>query len=62
MRGISIRNNEFKLLQYADDTVFLLDGNRDSLLEIFTILDDLRVASGLKVNLAKQFLIFLRPP
>ena len=61
MRGISIGNYEFKLLQYADDTVFFLDGSRDSLQETLTILDEFGRVSGLKVNLPKCFLFPLSP-
>lgn len=59
--GINILGNEFKILQYADDTVFFTNGSRNSIPAILDILSCFHLASGLKINLNKSVLFPLGP-
>ena len=52
IKGIKIENEEYKILQFADDTTIFLNGNTDTL-EIFGSL------SGLKINMDKTKLVWL---
>ena len=53
IRGIYIKNKEYKLLQYADDTALLLDGSEKSLKNALSIVDQFSKFSGLKPNYTK---------
>ena len=57
--GITLFNNEFKLLQYADDTTILLDGSEKSLRAALTLVDQFSKFSGLKPNYDKTSCIKL---
>ena len=46
-KGITINNREYKLSQYADDTVFMLDGKDKSLNETLNLLFEYLRFSGL---------------
>ena len=59
IKGINIKNKEFKLGQYADDTFLLLDGNKDSLYQTISCLDQFKHFSGLKVNKEKCQAVWL---
>ncbi|KAJ8039679.1 hypothetical protein HOLleu_13759 [Holothuria leucospilota] len=61
IQGITILSCETKLLQYADDTVLFLNGDRRSLELTIQLLHDFRRASGLKINLQKSHLFPLGP-
>ena len=61
IRGISVNGIETKLLQYADDTVFSLSDNRESLGETLRVLSNLESASGLTINFTKCNLFPLGP-
>lgn len=61
IRGIRVDAYEYKILQYADDTVFVLDNCIDSLQKIFDILNELKIASGLSINVTKSVLFPLGP-
>ena len=50
INGIPVNNKEIKLTQYADDTMLILDGSRESLFAFFQILDDFCEVSGLKTK------------
>ena len=50
---------EYKLLQYADDTTIILDGNESSLVETLKLLDDFYNISGLKINIEKTNAIWI---
>lgn len=54
VKGIIIGGDDHRILQYADDTTFILDHNKSSLCGILDILDGLRKASGLKINDSKS--------
>ena len=53
IRGIYIKNKEYKLLQYADDTALLLDGSEKSLKNALSIVDQFSKFSCLKPNYTK---------
>ena len=46
IKGIQIKNKEFKLSQYADDTQLLLDGSEISLKEALRALKQYYIMSG----------------
>ena len=50
--GISIGNEETKILQYADDTTAIL-ADTSSATALFRLLDDFKIVSGLKINCSK---------
>ena len=52
IKGISIENEETKLLQYADDTTAVLS-DMDSAKTLFELLDVFKDVSGLKINCTK---------
>ena len=52
--GIIINDKEHKLSQYADDTLFLLDGTSKSLNARLNVLYEYSQFSGLKVNFEKN--------
>ena len=53
IRGIRLRQEHIKLVQYADDTTFFLDGTELSLREVFGELGRYAKFSGLKPNVSK---------
>ena len=52
--GLFIDDKEHKLSQYADDTLFLLDGTSKSLNAPLNVLYDYSHFSGLKVNFKQE--------
>ena len=50
IRGITVKDKEIKLSQYADDTTLILDGSEESLLESLKIIDYFGNISGLRLN------------
>ena len=50
IRGITVRDKEIKLSQYADDTTLILDGSEESLLEPLKIIEHFGNISGLRLN------------
>ena len=52
IKGISIGNEETKILQYADDTTAIL-ADTSSATALFRLLDDFKIVSGLKINCSK---------
>ena len=50
IRGITLKDTEIKLSQYADDTTLVLDGSEESLKESIKLLDSFSRASGLRLN------------
>ena len=59
IRGIHIGHTEVKISQYADDTLFFLDGSDESLLFCTNILHFFGDFSGLKLNNSKSKLIWI---
>ena len=53
LRGISIENEETKILQYADDTTAVLS-DISSAEQLFELLDFFKDISGLKINCKKN--------
>ena len=53
INGITIYEHEYKLLQYADDTALLLDGQENSLRRALSLIDQFSKYSGLKPNYSK---------
>ena len=51
--GLTVCGEEIKLIQYTDDTTFILDGSEESLRESLKLLDDFGKMSGLKLNCGK---------
>jgi exonuclease III len=59
IKGITIKNIEYKIIQYADDTTLLLDGTKTSLQETLNVLDSFYTISGLKINPNKTTLTWI---
>ena len=59
IRGITIKDFEFKISQFADDTTLILDGSRKSLLAALNILELFGTLSGLKINSDKTKVIWI---
>ena len=59
IKGIIINKKEHKLSQYADDTLFLLDGTSNSLNETLNVLLDFSNFSGLKINFEKTHAVWI---
>ena len=57
--GIIINEKEHKLSQYADDTLFFLDGTSKSLNETLNVLFEFSKFSGLKVNFGKTHAVWI---
>jgi hypothetical protein len=53
IKGITIKQKEYKLLQYADDTVLFLNGSKESLKSALSLVDEFSKYSGLKPNYEK---------
>ena len=56
IKGITVRGNEIKISQYADDTNMILDGSKKSFtsallhLDLFGVISGLGLALGVKIN------------
>ena len=59
IKGIKVDNTEFKISQFADDTTFLLEGDRNSYETLFDQLDEFSSISGLKLNHEKTANIWI---
>ena len=59
IKGIQIKNKEYKIGQYADDTFMLLDGSESSLKETIYLLDKFSICSGLNINADKTQVAWL---
>ena len=49
IRGITVKDKEIKLSQYADDTTLILDGSEESLLESLKIIEHFGNIFGLRL-------------
>jgi exonuclease III len=59
IKGINIHGTECKVSQFADDTSFLLEGDKTSFQELFLTLHQFEEISGLKVNFEKTCNVWL---
>ena len=59
IRGIKISETEFKISQFADDTSFTLEGDKQSYEKLFEILNTFEKMSGLKLNYEKTCNVWL---
>ena len=59
IRGIQIRDLDFKITQYADDTTLILDGSEKSLQNAMSTLNKFRDMSGLKINNDKTVAVWI---
>ena len=56
---INVNNVEYKISQYADDTEFLLAGDRESFETCITVIDNFGRKSGLYMNAGKTSAVWL---
>ena len=59
IKGINIKGQEFKIIQYADDTTLFLDGSSSSFEAALNILEIFGSISGLNVNKDKTKLVWI---
>ena len=59
IKGVTFRDIELKIGQYADDTFLLLDGSEHSLREAMALLKEFYKCSGLKINADKTQVAWL---
>ena len=59
IKGINILDNEFKINQFADDTSFTLQGEKESYEKLFKTLKEFGDISGLKINFGKTVNVWL---
>ena len=57
--GLKVNTEEFKLIQFADDTTFILDGSSTSLQAALNTLEIYGSMSGLKMNKEKAKMIWI---
>ena len=60
-KGICVDDNEFRICQYADDTVFFIDLCKKSFTVLTKIIDLFTVNAGLKINYDKCFVKRIGP-
>ena len=59
IKGITIKEKEYKISQYTDDTQRLLDGSENTLNETLNVLNRFCQISGLKINVEKTRAIWI---
>ena len=59
IKGIKIKDEEYKLSQFADDTTMILDGTQTSLQATLNTIEIFGTYSGLKMNKDKTKLIWI---
>ena len=57
--GIKIKDMEYLISQFADDTSIYLDGRRESFENVIKILNEFALWSGLKINYDKLQVVWL---
>ena len=57
--GIKIKDMEYLISQFADDTSIYLDGRRESFENVIKILNEFALWSGLKINYDKSQVVWL---
>ena len=58
-KGITIRNTNIKITQFADDTTLIMDGSESSLVATLHTLEIFGTVSGLKMNTSKSKMIWI---
>ena len=53
IKGVTFGDSEVKVLAYADDATFIIDGTSRSLQTCLKIFDDFKAGSGLELNYSK---------
>lgn len=59
IKGIKLKETEFLLSQFADDTTLALDGTEKSFTECIYLLDKFSLMSGLKINNDKTIAVWI---
>ena len=59
IKGITIKNKEYKMTQFADDTTMILDGTQNSLQMSLNTIEIFGTYSGLKMNKEKTHVIWI---
>ena len=59
IKGLNISDTEYKISQFADDTSFTLQGDKQSYEKLFLTLDSFEKISGLKLNYEKTCNVWL---
>ena len=59
IKGITVRGNEIKISQYADDTTMILDGSRKSFTSALLDLELFGEISGLRLNSKKTEILWI---
>ena len=54
INGLTVGNDQHKIIQYADDTVITLDGSKEDLQETLTIFNKFAMGSGLPISKQKN--------
>jgi len=60
--GVKIRNTEYLINQFADDTMLIVENNEDNINKCFLALDQFHKVSGLKVNKGKTEMLIINEP
>ena len=50
INGITVGNDQHKIIQYADDTLITLDGSKEDLQETLKMLNKFAMGSGLTID------------
>ena len=61
IKGYILNHQEFKLEQYADDSIFILDGSQSSFSACLETIDEFSAVSGLSLNPQKSELVYSGP-
>jgi len=59
IKGIHIKQKDYKLVQFADDTTLFLDGTKKSLQTSLNVLEIFGSISGLKINTEKTKIVWI---
>ena len=59
INGLTVGNDQHKIIQYADDTIITLDGSKEDLQETLKILNEFARGSGLTINKQKTKAIWI---
>ena len=59
IKGMQVKDTEFKISQFADDTTLILNGKQESLSAALNTLEHFGTLSGLKFNTEKTKIIWI---